>query len=712
MNARVTSFDCYGALLTRLLPTLRYAVIADADAATLWSSDVGAEAALKPALAALSRTPAEWLSDSDGLTGPLAAAARCAFRVRSALAEPLALVAIELHDDPQHPADPATLHARIKPALDCLQSELSARAAVDALEADLLEGTDALAQIPGRALDFVGGVIAALFLPDRNLSICRSPSGEPCMPESDLLAQLHSHLLTRAQVHRRTLVATHVAAAVGNAAGPSCKVLSTPVCDEQSRVVGVLAVVRAAGAADFRAEDSDTLELLARKAGGIVAASFDHATGLLTRAAFIGQAQARLATLPARAGSSGLLYIDIDQLHVVNENHGMPVGDEIIEAVAVLLRNRARSGALAARLGGDRFAMFVPGCSIEPVARIAEEVRAAAVRLSGPRTDKPLLVSISVGVARIAETDRCVRQALAAAELACHSAKDRGRNRVEVFYGSQSPGQGAKRPRVAAPAGIAAVNRDSLELLAQPVLPLGNNLCTPRFEILMRMRAPDGARLNFEKLTALDPSASLARSIDTWVIDQTITRLTAQRALLRRCPAQFSINLSAESLGDTRFWVYLERLLHGSGLDAGTLAFEFAEDAALSQVGTLPGHLRRLCDQGVLFALDNFGRGLGSLSNLSALPVAAIKLDGALSRDLDCNPHSRSMVTAIARLAESLGLETVATQVETDAIRAQAASLGVDFGQGFFIGRLLDFDDAVRALPLYSCFEPPLAQSA
>jgi EAL domain-containing protein (putative c-di-GMP-specific phosphodiesterase class I) len=112
----------------------------------------------------------------------------------------------------------------------------------------------------------------------------------------------------------------------------------------------------------------------------------------------------------------------------------------------------------------------------------------------------------------------------------------------------------------------------------------------------------------------------------------------------------------------------------------------------------------RLREQGVIFALDNFGRGIGSLAHLNSLPVSCIKIDGSFSRDLIDNPKSQSMVVAITKLANTFGLETVAGHVETDAIRARAAQLGVDYGQGFFIGKPLALDDAIRDLPLYSCF--------
>jgi diguanylate cyclase (GGDEF)-like protein len=625
--------------------------------------------------------------------------------VRDALGEPLAYVLIAAESGAEQPLDLAAVHAHIKPALDCLQNELSLHARQDA---DLPDGADALEQIPALALQTLAGVAGALLLPDCNVAICRARQGEPRKSETELLAQLHEILLTRAQVHRRTLVANHLQLGASGTPRPY-KVISTPVYGPLRRVIGVLAVLRAESAADFRLCDTEALELLARRAGHIASVSFDFHTGFLTEAAFVGQAQARLSAQAACAGSSGLLYFDIDQLHVVNETHGMPVGDDVIGKVAQLLRSRARGGTLVARIAGDRFAMFVPGCSIEPAARIAEEIRASAIKLSGPLADKPVQVSLSVGVARIAERDRNFRQALAAAELACETAKDRGRNRVEVFYGAAPSEQKIRGARRAAAQMAAGNIRDSLELLAQPVLPLGLIHSTPRFEIFMRMRTADGTRLNFDKMTSADPSAELPRMIDWWVIEQTVARLAAQRDLLREYPAQFSVNLSAESLGNADFWPMLERLLRTADLPPGTMAFEFPEDAALSQIATLPANMHKLRNLGVSFAIDNFGRGIGSLSNLASLPLSCIKIDGSLCCGLDCNPRSESMVVAIARLAQGFGLETVVSQVETDAIRARAAQIGVDFGQGFFIGRLLDLDEAIHDLPLYSCFGTPIA---
>ncbi|MGP0054742.1 MAG: EAL domain-containing protein, partial [Steroidobacteraceae bacterium] len=646
------------------------------------------------------------------------------FRIRGGLDEILGFVAAATAAGAGLAQSLCAFHALIKPALDCLQNELSARAAARAAIGELHEnlahnsrdltlfqrlsetgaadGAQALAQIPEIAIERLSGTVGAILLPARNLTLCHAREGQSAT-ESALLAQMHRHLMTRAQLHGCTLVANRLSLDGSPAAVPY-KAISTPIRNETGKVVGVLAVFRIDTQDDFQLRDAEVLELLARKASQIIQASFDAVTGMLTSAGFLAQAAAKLNA--QTAGAHGLLYIDIDQLNVVNENHGMHVGDEIIQSVAALVSRREREGALVARIGGDRFAVLVPGCGIEPAARIAEELRSAAIRLSGARGDKPLLVSLSIGVARIGDRDRPLEHAMAAAEMACRTAKERGRNRVEIFYGNMQ--SLSRRPEFLDLAAevSAALAGDAFELLAQPILPLSAAPADPRFEILLRARAGDGSRLGLEKLQGGGCEA-LIRDLDRWVIEQFTRRLADCRDWLRRHRARFSLNVSAASLADAEFWSMVEDRVRNTRIEPGTLSFEFSEEAAVGRVGTIAPFMYRLREQGISFALDNFGRGMGSLSNLNSLPVSCIKIDGGLSRDLGENAKSQSMMVAIAQLAKTFGLETVAGHVETDAIRALAARLGVDYGQGFFIGKPLALDQAIRDLPLYSCFSAP-----
>jgi diguanylate cyclase (GGDEF)-like protein len=712
MTASAETWKSYAQLLARLTPRISHILFASAQGSLWWSSDPQGASRVQYALALLQNSQATRREIDGVMETQDSSESRYGFRIRGPLGELLGLVVIAL-PQPEARLVLSEVHALIKPALDCLQSELSARStastAID--ELDLLqrlaepaatEGLESLGQIPTLANQALSGIVAAILLPDRNLSLCRKRHDQPGGIEVAVLAQMHRHLLTRAQLHGRTLIAKRLVLDGAVAAVPF-KAISTPIRDETRRVVGVLAVFRAETDGDFQLRDAEVLEVLARKAAQIIRLSFDPMTGLLTSAAFRSQS-ARFADQEPRKNPHGLLYVDIDQLNVVNENHGMHVGDEIIRGVANLMTRRAREGTLVARVGGDRFSMLVPGCGIEPAARVAEELRSAAIRLSGVREDKALLVSLSIGVARLGDGNRQLDHAMAAAELACRTAKDRGRNRVEVFYGNAaSSGAPGSTSGVAAELAT-ALAADALELLAQPILPLNSAPSDPRFEILLRMRAPDGTRLSLEKLVADAGSTDLARKVDRWAVERTVERLGACRALLQQHAAKFSVNLSEASLADAEFWRMLQDLVRQGRVEPGTLGFEFPEEAASAHFDTIAPFMHKLKDQGISFALDNFGRGIGSLSQLNTLPVSCVKIDGSFSRDLIDNPKSQSMVVAITKLANTFGMETVAGCVETDAIRARTAQLGVDFGQGFFIGKPLSLDDAIQDLPLYACF--------
>ncbi|MGB6353272.1 MAG: GGDEF and EAL domain-containing protein [Steroidobacteraceae bacterium] len=725
MTATAETWNSYAQLLLRLSPRISHILFAGADGTSWWSNDGPNASRVQYALSLLLKAPNARHRDIDGLVETEdSAESRYGFRIRGALGEVLGLVVIAL-PQPEARLDIRAVHALVKPALDCLQSELAARAAARVAigelhenladnnrELDLFQrlsetaaahGLESLGRIPTLANEHLAGTVAAILLPERNLTICRTRLGQPTGVESEVLAQMHRHLMTRAQLHGCTLVANHLALDGSHAAMPY-KAISTPIRDEARRVIGVLAVFRLDTDGDFQLHDAEAVELLARKAAQIIRSSFDPATGLLTSEAFRAQAAARLAARDLKQGAHGLLYVDIDQLNVVNENHGMHVGDEVIQDIANLLSRRVREGTLVARLGGDRFGMFLPGFGIEPAARIAEELRGAAIRLSSSRGDKPLLVSLSIGVSRLGDRERRLDHAMAAAEFACRTAKERGRNRVEVFYGAGQDTDGDRSASSFAAQVSTALASDSFELLAQPILPLSSAPAEPRFEILLRMRAVDGTRLDLDKLVGGAACQDMARAVDRWVIEQSIDRLASCRQLLREHPAKFSLNVSAASLGDGEFWRMLEDLVRKSRIEPGTLGFEFPEEAASAHLGTIAPFMCRLREQGISFALDNFGRGPGSLSHLNSLPVSCIKIDGAFSRDLVDNPKSQSMVLAIAKLASAFGLDTVAAHVETDAIRERAAQLGVNYGQGFFIGKPLALDDVIHDLPLYGCF--------
>jgi EAL domain-containing protein (putative c-di-GMP-specific phosphodiesterase class I) len=194
----------------------------------------------------------------------------------------------------------------------------------------------------------------------------------------------------------------------------------------------------------------------------------------------------------------------------------------------------------------------------------------------------------------------------------------------------------------------------------------------------------------------------LMPTIDRWVIGHAIKMLQPHAQLLQQSSIVFTINFSGQSLQDAEFTEHVASLIQSSGLNPAALCFELTESAAIGNLGRAETLMRRLRKLGCNFALDDFGTGLSSLAYLRTLPIGMLKIDGSFVRDVLRDPRAESMVQAIAQLARSMQLTTVAEYVETEEIRTRITALGVDYGQGFAIARPTPLVDLLTELPLYA----------
>ncbi len=425
--------------------------------------------------------------------------------------------------------------------------------------------------------------------------------------------------------------------------------------------------------------------------------SFDSLTGLYTRPAF--ETRMRFEVASAEGSSAwASLYINVDQLHVINDSLGMRVGDGVLGQLGELLRNRLPPGAFAARISGDRFAVLVPGY-LDDAERFGESLREAAEQLGGTHDNSRLRVSISVGVAELDSRGGELMHSLAAAEAACKAAKDRGRNRVEVYRAND-----VSLVRRFADINIAgrlhdAISSGRLRLDAQLIQPFGSRShLKPHYELLLRMLDEDGTASSPATFMSAAMRYQLMPSIDRWVIEAAIERLKAYAGTFSAVPLCFSINFSGQSLNDESFEDFLIKRIASSGLPPGLFCFELTENATVASVARATALMGKLRALGCGVALDDFGTGFSSLSYLRQLPLTMLKIDGSFVRDVVRDPRAESMVRAIAQLARTMSLETVAEYVETEDIRARVATLGVDYGQGFAISKPLPLDELLAEL--------------
>ena len=298
-------------------------------------------------------------------------------------------------------------------------------------------------------------------------------------------------------------------------------------------MVGFLALFREESAPTFDARTERLVELLARKTTTALANNFDSLTALLTRSAFETQVRGQLAARRQPAPEC-VLYMDVDRMHVVNDNFGMHVGDELIGKVAEVLRKKPRPGALAARIAGDRFAVFLPDCTLEFAQQIGDMLRRQCAELTYARGDGTVQVSVSVGVAELpAESRNRLAHGLANAEIACKAAKDRGRNRVEVFQDADQSIIRRSTDIVVVQALHEALAADRFALFAQPILPLGAEHTEPRFEFLLRMVSENSELLPPEKFLSAAERYQLLPAIDRWVVKNALAALAGHAVVAR-----------------------------------------------------------------------------------------------------------------------------------------------------------------------------------
>jgi diguanylate cyclase (GGDEF)-like protein len=714
------SFEPYGRLLRMLIPSLRGVVVHDGFCNLVWASDefdlVEEPDVVKDAIAnALSDT-----AEFAGIVRTLDADhASYSFAVRGEQIELLGVISLIARlTGSQTEARPLqTVRQLVQPALECLRRELALRSQLGSRERDLdirerdydlmmemsshqfvaSSDTDEFGLILKTGLERVGCALAALWVPDKDISLSLTRSGQPMSEES--LEKAQHHLLAWMRLQQRTIVVNHISKVTSEVAAPY-KILACPVRHSSERVLGVLALFNPPSVRDFDLHQTRIAEMLAKRATSIIQAQYDSSTGLMTRQAFERQAGALLGS-ESSADAHIILYLDIDRLHVINETFGMHVGDDVIVSVAECMAKTLPKGALSARISGDRLAALIPRSSLAAAAAVAEKVRAAAAAIVPRAGQGSFEVSVCLGVAPIGRSDNPLAHALATAEIACKAAKDRGRNRVEMFQDSDQSIIRRHTDIMVIGNLRDALTNDRFRLDAQPILPLRGNYGRPRFELLIRMLGDRGEVIPPSKFLSAAERYQLMPTIDRWVIRRACELLGAHSASVGEEIARFAINLSGQSLQDDSFLGFVMEQIKANNLPPGVLCFELTETATIGNLDKAQNFMRRLQDLGCQFALDDFGTGVSSLAYLKDLSVNYLKIDGSFVRDAIANARSESMIKAIAQLAKVMCMETIAEYVETDMLRVRMTDLGVDYGQGFAMGKAQRLEDLLQELAVY-----------
>jgi diguanylate cyclase (GGDEF)-like protein len=716
-------YETYGQLIKMLLPRAQNIAIFDGRGELVWANDGFHSPDLRPLVERARADVAEGGAEVAGFDSHLDDGTPIyVFRLRGELGELQAVVCLSCRANAGGEARPFSLiHGLLTPALSCLQRELTAHSSIGALhrtldaraqDLDLLlsaseddsEGsaTDELRRMVQTCTTSLNSVLGALLIPERNITICRTPQGPARPNEMDVLTRTQRHLISLAQAQGRTMVVNKIAS--GAPEVPQFKIVSVPLRHVSGKVIGILAMFRVADGADFDLRHTRLVELLARRATAVLDNSYDALTGLLTATAFEQQARTHLSTAKAGAGNCVVL-VDVDHIDTINNDHGMHVGDEVIAKISEFVRRPSHPTAFAARITGDQFALFLADCDPERALNVAEGLRSAVAQLGPVRGDGSTPISVSCGLARVAPGSVKLSHALACAEVACKTAKGQGRNRVELYQDADISIIRRNSDFTLVTLIKDAIAEDRFRLDLQTIMPLAHHSGADlHFEVLLRLNDADGNSVAPAKFLAAATRAQLLPEIDRWVVTQTLRQLNSNADILSRHPAAFSINISGATLAKADFPQFIESALADHGVVPGRILFEVSEADAVTHAAKVAAFFERMRALGCRVAIDDFGSGFTSFAQLKDLPVDMLKIDGSLVRDVLTHERAATLVAAIGQMARALGIRTVAECVETENVRARIAALGIDFAQGFSIGKSQPFGEVLIDLPLFEFF--------
>lgn len=408
----------------------------------------------------------------------------------------------------------------------------------------------------------------------------------------------------------------------------------------------------------------------------------DSLTGLANRVSFE-HALTRHIDYAARYGSAGcVIALGIDSFKYVNEALGAAAGDEVLAGLAELIQGRLRKTDVLARVGGDVFGILVHGADRSKAISLAEELLGIARRHAFVIDGEGIRISMSAGVTSLDERQVVGVELLAEAETAMSAAKEAGRDRV---LGYDPTGRSEMDERRAWTERVRlATERGLFVLTSQPIVNIEKGVAT-QHEILLRMRDDGGGLVEPSSFLATAERFGLIGGIDRWVTQQAVRLIAAHNADGRELTLE--VNLSGQTMGDARFPDEVRRELTSSGIDPASLIFEVTETAAVADMDHARLFAKSLAKVGCRFALDDFGAGYASFYYLKHLPISYLKIDGEFVKEL---PHSHTdqlIVRALVQACQGMGIKTIAEFVTDQTTMDMVRELGVDFAQGYHLGK-------------------------
>jgi diguanylate cyclase (GGDEF)-like protein len=409
-------------------------------------------------------------------------------------------------------------------------------------------------------------------------------------------------------------------------------------------------------------------------------ADHDPLTKLLNRRRFDRELKRSVEDATQSLGSGALMFVDLDQFKDVNDISGHQMGDGLLREIANRLTEGTDDPTVLGRLGGDEFAIILPNATNEQAIQMATEVQRRIQQVVVHDHGWRHQVSASIGIVLFPMHGRDAQQLMADADLAMYQAKEKGRGRWHLFSPDDTGRERANARVIWAQRIVDALRDDRFELHFQPILEIATGKIW-RAEALIRMRDTDGRLVLPGSFIPIAEETHQIRTLDQWVLAHAIELMRHHLEL------SLSVNLSANAVQDPSLPLEIERLLSTNKVPPTKLTLEVTETVAINSLAQASRLMHEIRAIGCHFALDDFGSGFASYAYLRQLPVDDVKIDGAFIRDIAYSKEDRIFVRAVTEMAHGMGKKVIAEFVENAAIVEVLAEIGVDYAQGYHIGR-------------------------
>ena len=454
----------------------------------------------------------------------------------------------------------------------------------------------------------------------------------------------------------------------------SIELTASPIRNADREVIGAVVMLH----------DVTELRGLARQMS--YQATHDALTGLVNRREFERRLQEGIDSGHRGDGQHVLCYLDLDRFKIVNDTSGHVAGDSMLREVAKVLRDAVRDSDTVGRLGGDEFGLLLVGCPLDKARQIADDLTRSVGDYRFVWKDKIFNIGVSVGLVEISRESGTLEELLAAADTACYVAKKQGSGRVAVYS--------ARDEAIARHTGEiqwlqrlqSALKDNRFHLYHQVIVAAHDEETGPAMEVLVRMEDESGNELAPAEFMRAAERYRLMGLVDRWVVQTTLAAL-GRGAIAVQTNRSVAINISGQTLADLQFLEFVVECFDSTGALPSQVCFEITENAVIANLDHARRFVGVLHGMGCQFALDDFGSGVGSFSNLKNLPLDYLKIDGSFMRNLGRDTVNQAMVTAMIKLARSLNFKVIAEQVEDSAAVEAARRMGVDYLQGYAIGR-------------------------